>query len=64
MLLKKKEKKRKSRMSRPGPFLTVQSNLSSWRRWANTNSALPSAALTGYTVFEKKLNSVTHLPYP
>lgn len=45
----KKEKKKRALRAEPGPFLTVQSNLSSQRRWVKTNIVLLSAALTEHT---------------
>lgn len=49
-------KKKKRPKSRPGSFFTVQSNLSSWRRWVKTNIVFLSAALTEHTVLVRELS--------
>lgn len=54
--------KKKRPKSRPGLFFTVQSNLSSWRRWVKTNIVLLSAALTEHTAPVKELIPLPSLP--
>lgn len=55
-------RKKKRPKSRPGPFFTVQSNLSSWRRWLKTNIVLLSAPLTEHILLVKELSPLTHPP--
>lgn len=49
------EKRERDQRADLAPFFTVQSNLSSWRRWVKTNIVLLSGAWTEHTVLVKEL---------
>lgn len=51
-----REKKKRDLRADLAPFFTVQSNLTSWRRWVKTNIVLLSAAWTEHTVLVKELS--------